>query len=102
VVVLPELFFVFLILLPFLDRGPRRSSRYCPISTVIALVSVVAVNGLTWQAIHTTPPALADDRNSRMTATEVIGRELVEAQGCRSCHTIAVSAHTPLMSKSMM
>lgn len=52
-------------------------------------MSVVAVAGLTWQAIQTTPPALADDRNARLTATEVIGRELVDAQGCRSCHTIA-------------
>ena len=89
VVVLPLLFFAFLILLPFLDRGPRRSPRYRPISSAIAVISVVGVAFLTWQAVLTTPPALADDRNSRLTATEVVGRELVDAQGCRSCHTIA-------------
>jgi ubiquinol-cytochrome c reductase cytochrome b subunit len=88
VVVLPALFFVFLLLLPILDRGPRRSLRYRPISTAVAVISVLGVAGLTWQAIQTTPPALADDRNSRLTATEVIGRELVDAQGCRSCHVI--------------
>jgi ubiquinol-cytochrome c reductase cytochrome b subunit len=89
VVVLPGLFFVFLLLLPFLDRGPRRSPRFRPISTVIAVISVVAVAALTWQAVQTTPPALADDRDSRLTSTEVIGRQLVDAQGCRSCHVIA-------------
>jgi ubiquinol-cytochrome c reductase cytochrome b subunit len=88
VVVLPALLLVFLLLLPILDRGPRRSMRYRPISTAVAVISVIAVVGLTWQAIQTTPPALADDRNSRLTATEVIGRELVDAQGCRSCHVI--------------
>jgi ubiquinol-cytochrome c reductase cytochrome b subunit len=88
VAVLPALFFVFLALLPFLDRGPHRSPRYRPISSAIAVVSVVAVAALTWQAVRTTPPALADDRNSRLTASEVIGRELVDAQGCRSCHVI--------------
>jgi ubiquinol-cytochrome c reductase cytochrome b subunit len=88
VAVLPALFFVFLALLPLLDRGPRRSPRYRPISSAIALLSVLAVAALTWQAVRTTPPALADDRNSRLTATEVIGRELVDAQGCRSCHVI--------------
>ena len=88
VAVLPALFFVFLALLPLLDRGPRRSPRYRPISSAIAVISVLAVGGLTWQAVSTTPPALADDRNSRLTANEVIGRELVDAQGCRSCHVI--------------
>lgn len=88
VAVLPALFFIFLILVPFLDRGPRRSPRYRPVSTAVAAISVVAIAILTWQAVQTTPPALADDRNSRLTATEVIGRELVDAQGCHSCHVI--------------
>jgi ubiquinol-cytochrome c reductase cytochrome b subunit len=88
VVVLPALFFVFLALLPFLDRGPRRSPRYRPITTSLGVISILAVAGLSWQAVRTTPPALADDRNSRLTATEVIGRQLVDAQNCRSCHTV--------------
>jgi ubiquinol-cytochrome c reductase cytochrome b subunit len=88
VVVLPGLFFIFLLALPILDRGPRRSPRYRPLSTAIALISMIAIAALTWQAIRTTPPALADDRNARLTATEVVGRELVDAQGCRSCHVI--------------
>jgi len=88
VAVLPALFFVFLIILPFLDRGPRRSPRFRPISTTIGVISIVGVSWLTWQAVLTTPPALADDRSSRLTATEVVGRQLVDAQGCRSCHVI--------------
>jgi mono/diheme cytochrome c family protein len=88
VVVLPGLFFLFLVLLPFLDRGPRRSPRYRPISTAIATVSVIVVSVLTWRAVQTTPPALAEDRAERLTATEVIGRQLVGAQGCISCHVI--------------
>jgi ubiquinol-cytochrome c reductase cytochrome b subunit len=89
VVVLPGLFFVFLFLVPFLDRGRRRSPRYRPISTIIATVSVVAVALLTWRAVQTTPPALAENRAERLTATEVVGRQLVAAQGCTSCHVVA-------------
>ena len=88
VVVLPGLFFVFLFLLPLLDRGPRRSPRYRPITTAIGLVSIVVVSLLTWRAVQTTPPALADNRAERLTATEVVGRQLVAAQGCASCHVI--------------
>src|SRR5947208_3316064 len=65
VALLPRLFLVFLFLLPFLDRGLRRSPRYRPISTAVATLSVVAVAFLTWRAVQTTPPALADDRASR-------------------------------------
>jgi ubiquinol-cytochrome c reductase cytochrome b subunit len=88
VVVLPGLFFVFLFLLPFLDRGPRRLPRYRPISTVIAVLSVITIAVLTFHAAQTTPPALAENRAERLTATEVIGRQLVAAQGCTSCHVI--------------
>jgi ubiquinol-cytochrome c reductase cytochrome b subunit len=88
VVVLPGLFFVFMFLVPFLDRGPRRSPRYRPISTAIGTLSVVAVAYLTWHAVQTTPPALVDERASRLTSTEVVGRQLVSAQGCTSCHVV--------------
>jgi ubiquinol-cytochrome c reductase cytochrome b subunit len=88
VVVLPGLFFVFLFLLPFLDRGPRRLPRYRPISTAIAALSVIVIVFLTLRAVQTTPPALAENRAERLTATEVLGRELVAAQGCASCHVI--------------
>src|SRR5215471_3209138 len=71
VVVLPGLFFLFLFLLPLLDRGPRRSPRYRPISTAIAALSVLAVVGLTWRSIQTTPPALAENRAERLSAPEV-------------------------------
>src|SRR5207244_11267150 len=50
VVVLPGLFFVFLFLLPLLDRGPRRSPRYRPISTAVGTLSVLGVAFLTWHA----------------------------------------------------
>ena len=89
VAVVPALFFIFLIVLPFLDRGPRRSPRYRPISIALGVISILGIAVLTWQAVLTMPPALADDRSSRLTATEVVGRQLVEAQGCRSCHVIA-------------
>ena len=88
VVVLPGLFFIFLILLPFLDRGPRRLPRYRPISTAMAVLSVIAIAFLTFRAVQTTPPALAENRAERLTSTEVVGRQLVAAQGCASCHVI--------------
>jgi ubiquinol-cytochrome c reductase cytochrome b subunit len=88
VVVLPGLFFVFLLLLPLLDRGPRRSPRYRPLSTVVGALSLVAVAVLTFRAFQTTPPALADERAARLTSTEVVGRQLVAAQGCSACHVI--------------
>jgi len=88
VVILPGLFFLFLFLLPFMDRGPRRSPRYRPISSAIATLSVVAVVGLTWRSVQTTPPALAENPAERLSAPEVVGRQLVLAQGCTSCHII--------------
>jgi mono/diheme cytochrome c family protein len=88
VVVLPGLFFLFLFLLPFLDRGPHRSPRYRPISTAVATLSVAAVVALTWRSVQTTPPALADNRTERLSAPEVVGRQLVQSQGCTSCHLI--------------
>jgi ubiquinol-cytochrome c reductase cytochrome b subunit len=88
VVVLPGLFFVFIFLLPLLDRGPRRSLRYRPMSTVVGTLSVLAVAFLTWRAFQTTPPALVDERAARLTSTEVVGRQLVSAQSCTSCHVI--------------
>ena len=88
VTVLPGLFFIFMFLAPFLDRGPRRSARYRPISTTLAILSVVGVALLTWRAVQTTPPALAEDRNERLSAAEVVGRQLVGAQACTSCHIV--------------
>src|SRR6185369_16511523 len=88
VAVLPGLFFLFLFLVPFLDRGPRRSPRYRPISTAVGLLSVGAVAFLTWRSVVTTPPAVGDNRAERLTATEVLGRQVVSAQGCVSCHVI--------------
>jgi ubiquinol-cytochrome c reductase cytochrome b subunit len=88
VVVLPGLFFLFLFLLPFLDRGPRRLPRYRPISTAVAVLSVLVVAFLTVRALQTTPPALAENRAERLTASEVVGRQLVAAQGCTSCHVV--------------
>ena len=88
VVVLPGLFFIFLFLLPFLDRGPRRSPRYRPMSTAVGTLSVVVVAFLTWRSLQTTPPALGDERAARLTSTEVVGRQLTSAQACTSCHVI--------------
>jgi ubiquinol-cytochrome c reductase cytochrome b subunit len=88
VVVLPGLFFVFLALLPFLDRGPRRSPRFRPISSALGVLSVVTVGFMTWRAVQTTPPALAENRAERLTATEVVGRQILGAQGCVSCHVV--------------
>ena len=72
VVVLPGLFFLFLFLLPLLDRGPRRSPRYRPITTAIGLVSIVVVSLLTWRAVQTrrqrwptTAPNVSGDRSRR-------------------------------------
>jgi mono/diheme cytochrome c family protein len=62
--------------------------RFRPISTVIATLSVIGVAFLTWRAVQTTPPALAENRAERLTAPEVVGRQLVAAQGCASCHVI--------------
>jgi ubiquinol-cytochrome c reductase cytochrome b subunit len=89
VVLLPGLFVIVMLALPFFDRGPLRSPRYRPIGTAAAALSVIAVTALTVRAIQTTPPALVDDRNARLTSTEVVGRQLVQAQGCTSCHVIA-------------
>ena len=88
VALLPLLFFVFLLLTPFLDRGPKRSPRYRPISSAAAAISVVAVVGLSVQAWQTTPPELVQDRTSRLNSTQLLGQELMNTQDCRSCHIV--------------
>ncbi|MBV8086085.1 MAG: cytochrome b N-terminal domain-containing protein [Chloroflexi bacterium] len=89
VALLPLLFFVFLVLAPFLDRGLRRSPRYRPISMGVLGLSLVAVVGLSAQAWQTTPPELVQDRTSRLNSTQLLGQELINAQDCRSCHVVA-------------
>src|SRR5512136_2258342 len=56
VVLIPTVVVLLLFALPFLDRSPRRHFLSRPIVTIIALVGVLAIGGLTFQAARETPP----------------------------------------------
>lgn len=78
VVVLPTLAIIFLFLLPFLDRGPKRHFINRPIAPVITGLIGVGIIVLTIQSVREAPPP-----------SEVVGGDPVAAlytDNCAGCH----------------
>jgi len=87
---IPTLGFLFLLLLPFLDRGPERSPRLRPVALAIGSGVVAGVLFLTYQgATAPAPPGRASVETARLSPELRKGREVYEAQGCAACHMIA-------------
>jgi ubiquinol-cytochrome c reductase cytochrome b subunit len=95
VVIFPIAGFMFLVGLPFFDRGPARGLRRRPIWAIVVLLLVAAVLFLTdyrrrsaftgWPDPN--PPALP--AGVQLTAEAEHGRVLFARYGCNSCHGIA-------------
>ena len=80
--VLPALFILALFLLPFVDRNPQRnpSSRLMTIGVGITFVSVVFVLlGISLRDLYAVP---------KKDPAVVRGEELVQENGCKTCHRI--------------
>ena len=85
-VIIPTLVVVALFLLPFLDRSPKRHLMSRPIATIVTILSVVLIVGLTVVAqLEAPPPAEAHVTDLAATLYE---------QNCSSCHGQVVEAGT--------
>ena len=78
VIVLPTLVLIALLLLPFLDRSGKRHFRNRPVVSGLTLAVVLAVAGLSVQAVRETPPPAAPQQGD-VAAT-------LYSQNCASCH----------------
>jgi ubiquinol-cytochrome c reductase cytochrome b subunit len=99
VLLFPAGLFLFLVLLPFIDRGPFRGMRRRPLAVGFVAVSVIGLFYLTdlrirspwtgWPAQVPPPVPLG----VALTADAEAGRQLFARYGCNSCH--AISGHGP-------
>jgi len=95
VVVFPLTLFTFLVLLPLVDRSPKRGMRKRPWAVAFVLLAVMAIIGLSGLRLRSpwtgwpepeplpVPPGLA------MTEETELGRQLFARHGCTSCHGVA-------------
>ncbi len=87
---IPTLGFLFLLVLPFLDRRPARSPLRRPVASVAAAAVMVGVLFLTYKgATAPAPPGRAPVTVAKLPPELQKGREVYEAQGCSACHMIA-------------
>jgi mono/diheme cytochrome c family protein len=83
VIVLPTLVLIALFLLPFLDRSGKRHFRNRPVVTGLTLAVVLAVAGLSIQAVREAPPPASSEQGDATAA--------LYAQNCASCHGPSVT-----------
>ena len=88
--VLPGLFIVLLLLLPFIDKSPKRHFMNRPFASIAALVVVAGIGTLTYLAIKESPPP--------QEAVVVDQSAALYAKDCANCHgpSITVPAGTDL------
>jgi mono/diheme cytochrome c family protein len=86
VIVLPTVVLIALFFLPFLDRSGKRHFRNRPVVSGLTLAVVLAVAGLSVQAVREAPPPAAP-RQGDAAAT-------LYAQNCASCHGPSVTVPT--------
>lgn len=95
----PICLFLFLVLLPFVERTPYRGIRNRPIATCFVVGCVIGLIGLTslrmrspWTAWpNPDPPPVPI--GVRLTSEAEAGRQLFARFGCNSCH--AIDGHGP-------
>jgi ubiquinol-cytochrome c reductase cytochrome b subunit len=88
ILVVPGLFVLLLLLIPFLSRGRERRPRRRPVAMGILSIIAVSVVALTVEAYRTTPPSTGVEHGMVLTARQLRGKQLIVQQGCRSCHVI--------------
>ncbi len=88
VIVLPGLVVLLLLLVPFLSRSWERRARHRPLAMGLLSIAVIGIVALTVQAFRTTPPSVVVENGVALTSQQLLGEQLIEQQGCRSCHII--------------
>jgi ubiquinol-cytochrome c reductase cytochrome b subunit len=95
VVIFPILIFLFLALLPFLDRSPKRGMRNRPIAVVSVILVAVSLLGLTDLRRRSPWTGWPDPRlppipvGFQLTPHAQRGRELYVVYGCNTCHAVS-------------
>jgi ubiquinol-cytochrome c reductase cytochrome b subunit len=81
--VVPGLTAAFLLLLPWLDRGPERDPRKRVAIMIAVVLGVASVATLTTLGWRDSPP----NQGAEWTLREIGGRTFVEQGGCTKCHS---------------
>jgi quinol-cytochrome oxidoreductase complex cytochrome b subunit len=82
---IPTICLIFLLLLPFIDRGPERRPERRPIATITGIFVIAAMAYLTYQGAAAGSPNTIDMK----VAPQFEAGKLVAAQsGCLACHKI--------------
>jgi menaquinol-cytochrome c reductase cytochrome b/c subunit len=82
---IPTICLIFLLLLPFVDRGPERRPERRPIATITGIFVIIAMAYLTYQGAAAGSPNSIDMK----VAPQYEAGKLVAAQsGCLACHKI--------------
>jgi len=82
---IPTICLIFLLLLPFIDRGPERRPERRPIATITGIFVIPAMAYLTYQGAAAGSPNTIDMK----VAPQYEAGKLVAAQsGCLACHKI--------------
>ena len=82
---IPTICLIFLLLLPFIDRGPERRPERRPIATITGIFVIAAMAYLTYQGAAAGSPNSIDMK----VAPQYEAGKLVAAQsGCLACHKI--------------
>jgi quinol---cytochrome c reductase cytochrome c subunit, bacillus type len=82
---IPTICLIFLLLLPFIDRGPERRPERRPIATITGIFVIAAMAYLTYQGAAAGSPNTIDMK----VAPQYEAGKLVAAQsGCLACHKI--------------
>ena len=77
------------ILVPFLDRNPRRDPRHRPVAFGLMGITVAAVLLLTYVGATAAPSGLpVIPAAPGMSAEELTGLEIFNVQGCTACHSV--------------
>jgi menaquinol-cytochrome c reductase cytochrome b/c subunit len=82
---IPTICLIFLLLLPFIDRGPERRPERRPIATITGIFVIIAMAYLTYEGAAAGSPNSIDMK----VAPQYEAGKLVAAQsGCLACHKI--------------
>lgn len=88
--VIPGLAFMALLLVPFLDRGPKRRPLQRPFATGFMLLTIALIFYLTWEAVDQHDWEAAKRQGEIKVEAEIDktaeGYKIYEANGCINCH----------------
>jgi menaquinol-cytochrome c reductase cytochrome b/c subunit len=89
-VILPTIFMVLLLLLPFYDRGPERNPLRRPIATTSGILVIIAMAYLTLLGADAGSPLEVE---AKVPPRYEAGKEVVAQSGCLSCHKLGTNGN---------